>query len=195
MDPATLNKQAIACAKHYMGKTAWPTIALTLAVVVAFVATLLLFANGSLPALPAFLLVAIGSIMNVMMARLTWVANRIERLELQAEEKPQNCYEDELAWLARRRAIAQRAVMFSTAAAGLISVLIAALFMAGVIPGIILAIGLSTTVLLSSYWLDLPGTKRVPGGEGATCLGAQAGEGHVAKAGRKALQGLATGEG
>ena len=58
MDPATLNKQAIACAKHYMGKTAWPTIALTLAVVVAFVATLLLFANGSLPALPAFLLVA-----------------------------------------------------------------------------------------------------------------------------------------
>ena len=28
---------------------------------------------------PAFLLVAIGSIMNVMMARLTWVANRIER--------------------------------------------------------------------------------------------------------------------
>ncbi|KRS16110.1 TRAP transporter large permease [Roseovarius indicus] len=42
---------------------------------------------------------------------------------------------------------------------------IAALFMAGVIPGIILAIGLSTTVLLSSYWLDLPGTKRVPGGE------------------------------
>ena len=78
---------------------------------------------------PAFLLVGIGSIMNVM----TWVANRIERLELQAEEKPQNCYEDELAWLARRRAIAQRAVMFSTAAAGLISVLIAALFISAYI--------------------------------------------------------------
>jgi len=56
---------------------------------------------------PAFLLVGIGSIMNVMMSRLTWVANRIERLEVQAEEKPQNSYEDELAWLARRRAIAQ----------------------------------------------------------------------------------------
>ena len=82
---------------------------------------------------PAFLLVGIGSIMNVMMSRLTWVANRIERLELQAEEKPQNCYEDELAWLARRRAIAQRAVMFSTAAAGLISVLIAALFISAYI--------------------------------------------------------------
>ena len=61
------------------------------------------------------------------------VGNRIERLELQAEEKPQNCYEDELAWLARRRAIAQRAVMFSTAAAGLISVLIAALFISAYI--------------------------------------------------------------
>ena len=58
MDPATLNKQAIACAKHYMGKTAWPTIALTLAVVVAFVATLLLFANGTLGPWPAYFLVA-----------------------------------------------------------------------------------------------------------------------------------------
>ena len=35
---------------------------------------------------PAFLLVGIGSIMNVMMARLTWVANRIERLEARFEE-------------------------------------------------------------------------------------------------------------
>lgn len=42
---------------------------------------------------------------------------------------------------------------------------IAALFMAGVVPGIILAIGLSMTVLLTSYWLDLPGTTRVPGSE------------------------------
>ena len=42
---------------------------------------------------------------------------------------------------------------------------IAALFMAGVIPGIILAVGLSLTVLVTSYWLDLPGTQKVPGGE------------------------------
>ena len=77
---------------------------------------------------PAFLLVAIGSIMNVMMARLTWVANRIERLEAKFEDKPEEPCEDELSWLERRRSIAQRAVMFSTAAAGLISVQIAALF-------------------------------------------------------------------
>ena len=36
MDSAALNKQAIACAKHYMGKTAWPTMLLTAAVVAAF---------------------------------------------------------------------------------------------------------------------------------------------------------------
>ncbi len=35
MDSAALNKQAIACAKHYMGKTAWPTMLLTAAVVAA----------------------------------------------------------------------------------------------------------------------------------------------------------------
>ncbi len=82
---------------------------------------------------PAFLLVAIGSIMNVMMARLTWVANRIERLEARVEEKPDEPFTDELEWLTRRRGIAQRAVMFSTAAAGLISVLIAALFISAYI--------------------------------------------------------------
>ncbi|MEL7729080.1 DUF2721 domain-containing protein [Citromicrobium bathyomarinum] len=77
---------------------------------------------------PAFLLVGIGSIMNVMMARLTWVANRIERLEARYEDKPEEPCSDELSWLERRRGISQRAMMFSTAAAGLISVLIAALF-------------------------------------------------------------------
>lgn len=82
---------------------------------------------------PAFLLVGIGSTMNVMMARLTWVANRIERLEQRFEDRPDEPCSDEIAWLTRRRGIAQRAVMFSTAAAGLISVLIAALFVSAYI--------------------------------------------------------------
>ena len=82
---------------------------------------------------PAFLLVGIGSTMNVMMARLTWVANRIERLEQRFEDRPEEPCADEIAWLTRRRGIAQRAVMFSTAAAGLISVLIAALFVSAYI--------------------------------------------------------------
>lgn len=58
MDSAALNKQAIASAKQYMSRTAWPTIAFTLVVVGAFVSTLLLFANGILPAWVACLLVA-----------------------------------------------------------------------------------------------------------------------------------------
>jgi len=82
---------------------------------------------------PAFLLVGIGSTMNVMMSRLTWVANRIERLEQRFEDRPEEPCADEIAWLTRRRGIAQRAVMFSTAAAGLISVLIAALFVSAYI--------------------------------------------------------------
>ncbi|KAF0810881.1 fatty acid desaturase [Alcanivorax sp. S71-1-4] len=59
MEPAALNKQAIACAKHYMGKTAWPTVALTLGVVVTFVATLGLFTGAALPAWAAYLSVAV----------------------------------------------------------------------------------------------------------------------------------------
>ncbi|WP_375289984.1 DUF2721 domain-containing protein [Qipengyuania sp.] len=82
---------------------------------------------------PAFLLVGIGSVMNVMMNRLIWVANRIERLEARSEERGDDPCSDELNWLNRRRRLAQRAVMFSTAAASLISVLIAALFVSAYI--------------------------------------------------------------
>ena len=93
---------------------------------------------------PAFLLVAIGSIMNVMMARLTWVANRIERLEQRFEDRPEEPCADELGWLEKRRGIAQRAVLFSTAAAGLISVLIAALFVSA---SITIRIGIPIAIL------------------------------------------------
>lgn len=82
---------------------------------------------------PAFLLVGIGSIMNVMMARLTWVANRIERLEARAEERGEDPCSDELTWLGQRRRIAQNAVKISTGAAVLISILIALLFISAYI--------------------------------------------------------------
>lgn len=77
---------------------------------------------------PAFMLVGIGSILNVMVNRLTWVANRIERLEARLDTSPDAPSSDELTWLGRRRRIAQRAVMFSTGAAMLISILIALVF-------------------------------------------------------------------
>lgn len=95
---------------------------------------------------PAFLLVAIGSIMNVMVARLTWVANRIERLEARAEERDEDPCSDEHAWLTRRRQISQRAVKFSTGAAALISVLIALLFVSAYIE---LRIG----TLIAALWV------------------------------------------
>lgn len=82
---------------------------------------------------PAFLLAGIAAIMNVMMTRLIWVADRIERLETEMEHeyKPQG--ERELAWLRQRRQLAQRAVMFSTSAALTISVVIALLFVSAFI--------------------------------------------------------------
>lgn len=101
---------------------------------------------------PAFLLVAIGSIMNVMMARLTWVANRIERLESRAEERDEDPCSDEHSWLSRRRQIAQVAVMFSTGSATLISILIGLLFLSAYIQmrigTLIAALWVATMLLL-----------------------------------------------
>lgn len=77
---------------------------------------------------PAFLLAGIGAIMNVMMSRLIWVAERIERLESRIKGKENHRAQLELAWLLRRRELAQRAVVFSTSAALTICVVIALLF-------------------------------------------------------------------
>ena len=77
---------------------------------------------------PAFLLVGIGSIMNVMVQRLTWIAGRIERLEGKAKEDAAASDELELNWLFQRRRLARRAIMFSSSAAVIISLVIALLF-------------------------------------------------------------------
>ncbi len=82
---------------------------------------------------PAFLLAGIGAIMNVMMSRLIWVAERIERLEARMDEEHTSREERELDWLRHRRRLAQRAVMFSTSAALTISVVIALLFVSAFI--------------------------------------------------------------
>ena len=82
---------------------------------------------------PAFLLAAIGAVMNVMMARLIWIAQRIERLEERMSEERGTKGNRELARLRRRRRLAQRAVMFSTTAALTICVVIALLFVSAFI--------------------------------------------------------------
>ena len=82
---------------------------------------------------PAFLLAGIGAIMNVMMGRLIWIAGRIERLDAKHRENPEAMVPHELDRLHRRRQLAQRAVMFSVAAALTICVVIALLFISAFI--------------------------------------------------------------
>lgn len=82
---------------------------------------------------PAFLLAAIGAVMNVMMSRLIWVADRIERLEARMDAGEISGGYRELAILRRRRQLAQRAVVLSTSAALTISVVIALLFISAFI--------------------------------------------------------------
>lgn len=82
---------------------------------------------------PAFLLAGIGAVMNVMMSRLIWIAERIERLETKLREDPEAPVPAELTRLRHRRRLAQRAVMFSTAAALTICVVIALLFVSAFI--------------------------------------------------------------
>ena len=77
---------------------------------------------------PAFLLVGIGGIMNVMMARLIWLAGRIERLAEPSEGACEVSHHRELGWLRKRRLFARRAIKFSTGAAVTISFVIAVLF-------------------------------------------------------------------
>lgn len=77
---------------------------------------------------PAFLLAAIGAVMNVMTNRLIWVANRIERIMALDEDGRAGAALEDLPALEKRRIYAQAAVMFSTAAALAISLVIALLF-------------------------------------------------------------------
>lgn len=100
---------------------------------------------------PAFLLAAIGAVMNVMMSRLIWVAGRIQRLETQMKEEQSVEEQIELSRLYRRRKIAQRAVMFATSAALTISLVILLLFVSAFIEpriGTITAIAWISTMLL-----------------------------------------------
>ncbi len=84
---------------------------------------------------PAFLLSGIGAIMNVIMSRMIWIAQRIERIEdaRARGEQPESWRAAELAWLKQRRKLAQGAIFFSTASAVIISLVIGLLFIAAYI--------------------------------------------------------------
>jgi uncharacterized membrane protein len=82
---------------------------------------------------PAFLLSGIGAVMNVIMSRMIWIAQRIDKIEDKLEEKHTLKQARELRVLMQRRKLAQAAVMFSTAAAVIISVVIMLLFVSAYI--------------------------------------------------------------
>ena len=100
---------------------------------------------------PAFLLSGIGAVMNVMMSRMIWIANRIDRIEDRIGEGRHDPADPERDWLLARRRAMQWAVMFSTGAAATISVVIALLFLSAFIEarlGTVIVIAWVLTMLL-----------------------------------------------
>lgn len=98
---------------------------------------------------PVFLLAAIGAVMNTMTQRLIWIANRIEAIEDLTETGDAGRKPEELPILERRRIYAQGAVMFSTASALAICIVIALLFVSAFIEtqiGTLTAIAWITTM-------------------------------------------------
>lgn len=63
-DLVSLNRQAIATAREYTGELAWPTVALALGVIAAFIANLWLFAAGLMPLWAAILAYAVLTYMS-----------------------------------------------------------------------------------------------------------------------------------
>jgi hypothetical protein len=101
---------------------------------------------------PAFLLSGIGAIMNVIMSRMIWIAQRVENIEAKMEDQRTAKQARELAWLMRRRKLMQGAIMFSTASAVMISLVIGLLFVSAYITAqigtVIAALWVLTMVLL-----------------------------------------------
>lgn len=105
----------------------------------------------SLSLAPAFLLSGIGAVMNVMMTRMVWIANRIDRMDDRIADGRHDPIDPERPWLLARRRTMQWAVMFSTAAAATICVVIAMLFVSAYVEtrlGTVIVIAWVLTMLL-----------------------------------------------
>lgn len=113
---------------------------------------------------PAFLLSGIGAIMNVIMARMIWIAQRIERIEDKMEDHRTPRQARELGWLIRRRKLMQGAILFTTAAAVMISLVIGLSFISAYITAqigtVIAGMWVTTIVLLvTGLWFFLRETR------------------------------------
>jgi hypothetical protein len=113
---------------------------------------------------PAFLLSGIGAIMNVIMSRMIWIAQRIEKIEDKMEDQRTATQARELGWLMRRRRLMQGAILFSTAAAMMICLVIGMLFISAYITvqigTVIAALWVLTMILLvTGLWFFLRETR------------------------------------
>ena len=82
---------------------------------------------------PAFLLGAIGAVLNVMNVRLVWIVDRVDSLEKLRDEGGRDREIEELPALRRRQHYAHLAINCSTAAALLICVVIALMFVGALV--------------------------------------------------------------
>lgn len=82
---------------------------------------------------PVFMLAAIGAVLNVMNARLIWIADRVGRLEKREESGKLDREIEELPALRRRQKFAQDAINLSTGAGLLICVVVILLFVSAFI--------------------------------------------------------------
>ncbi|MFN4037716.1 MAG: DUF2721 domain-containing protein [Erythrobacter sp.] len=122
---------------------------------------------------PAFLLSGIGAIMNVIMSRMIWIAQRVDKIEDKLEDERTSKQVREHGWLMRRRKLAQGAILFSTAAAVMISLVIGLLFISAYITAqigtVIAALWVLTMVLLvTGLGFFLMETRLAARGAGAT---------------------------
>ncbi|WP_265587438.1 DUF2721 domain-containing protein [Sphingomicrobium arenosum] len=77
---------------------------------------------------PVFLLAGIGAFLNVMNGRLTWLVERVNLIESALEERDNVRLAEQLPLLLRRQRYAHHAVNLSTAAALMICLVVALLF-------------------------------------------------------------------
>lgn len=82
---------------------------------------------------PVFMLAAIGAVLNVMNARLIWIANRVDKLEKREESGSLDREVEELPALRRRQKFAHDAINLSTGAGLLICVVVILLFVSAFI--------------------------------------------------------------
>ncbi|MEW4448699.1 DUF2721 domain-containing protein [Qipengyuania sp. JC766] len=82
---------------------------------------------------PVFLLAAIGAVVNVMNLRLTWLIERIDRIEQRVEKGTDGRQGEELPALRQRQHYAELAVNLSTSSALTICIVIASLFVSAFI--------------------------------------------------------------